>query len=59
MSDDTRKKVYTNVLCKAQDTLSSLLVYWLTEERRNVIENCIEIIEEMKDEQFQYMEDAE
>lgn len=59
MNNDIRKKAYIDALCKVQDSLSSLYNYWATDERRDVIDRCIEIIEEMKDEEFQYKDDVE
>ena len=60
MTNNLRKQVYIEALCEIQESLSSLYNYWLTDERENLIDKCIEIIEEMKEEKFQYMEeDAE
>ncbi len=58
MNNDIRKKVYIDTLCKVQDSLSSLHNYWLTDGGRDVIDKCIEMIEEMKEEEFQYKEDV-
>ena len=60
MSNEIRRQVYTDALCQIQESLSYLFNYWLTDERRQTIKSCIEMIEEMKDEKFQYTkEDAE
>lgn len=59
MSLENRKKAYIDKLSEIQDSISFLFNYWLTEERQDAIEKCIEIVEEMKDEEFQYREDDE